>query len=169
MKLNLTFFIYLCVLFITISCQNDVLDDDLKTSSSLNSSSSKKDFSNLTDLNVSKFYGKWFLDDYYWKVNPSCEQKSYIQFNNDGTFERKDYFYDSSNNKCYLDGNHSGFFKKQPNCIDMIYHKEGYRSKSKLLNFILDSNGRYIYFDFDEDGDGIAEDLGIRYRKDTLS
>lgn len=55
---------------------------------------------------------KWSLT--VWKLNnvsqtiTSCDKQGYIQFNSNGTFERKDYNFSSGN--CTLEGNDNGTY-----------------------------------------------------------
>ena len=98
---------------------------------------------------------KWLLNDVNQTLS-TCDKQKYIQFNSDGTFERKDFYLSGSS--CLLEGFDSGTYsynvatsKITLNFTDPV---EGAQVE-KLNNVIITSTT--LKYSWDENGDGIDD------------
>lgn len=111
---------------------------------------------------------KWYLFDYYWEENRECETKSFIQFNNDGTFRRVDYFDIPDEGGCFLEHDDTGTYTYDAvnKKIHTYYYRgevEGELSTDIYANVKLTSTT--FYSDYDEGGDGKIDDPNVGYKK----
>lgn len=103
---------------------------------------------------------KWYLNT--WKYNNAsqtlnnCDKQGYIQFNSNGTFERKDYQFVSGN--CLLEGNDNGtyVYSSSNHKITLSFMDPNNGAQTENLNNVELSNSKLIYT-WDEDGNGIDE------------
>jgi hypothetical protein len=123
-------------------------------------SCSSNDTSTPTPTEQSNLVNKWNLDR--WLLNEvnqtlsTCAKQKYIQFNSNGTFERKDYYLSGSS--CLLEGFDSGTYsysvatsKITLNFTDPV---DGAQIE-KLNNVSITSTT--LKYSWDENGDGIDE------------
>lgn len=124
------------------------------------SSCNGNDDNPVTPIEKTNLVSKWNLDK--WVLNNSnqtlatCDKQGYIQFNSNGTFERKDYFLNGSN--CELEGSDNGTYTYNSttdeiilNFIDAI---DG--SQTEILHNISLTTTTLTY-SWDEDGNGLDE------------
>ena len=103
---------------------------------------------------------KWNLDS--WKLNNTqqtltiCDKQGYIQFNSNGTFERKDYYFDNTN--CVLEGNDNGTYNynTSTNKITLNFTDATNGPQIEVLNNVNLSSTKIIYT-WDEDNNGSDE------------
>ncbi len=103
---------------------------------------------------------KWSLT--VWKLNnvnqtlTSCDQQGYIQFNTNGTFERKDYSFSSGN--CILEGNENGTYSYNSSnhkiTLNFVDNTDG--PQTEILNNVEFTTSKLNY-SWDEDGNGTDE------------
>ena len=136
---------YLCflipILFIIISCS--------------------KSSSNSTDVNLNSLVAKWQYNAI--KTNgiavnlTSCNKSSYVLFNNNGTFERKQYWL-MSNNTCVLDGDEKGTYSysSSTNKIVLKFTDPVAGAQVETWNNVKITNSS-LDFTWDENNDGKDE------------
>lgn len=104
--------------------------------------------------------GKWSLDK--WGLNDTnqtlttCDKQGYIQFNANGTFERKDYFLNGSN--CELEGDDNGVYTYNPKTskITLKFTDPTEGSQTEILNNVSLTTTTIAY-SWDEDENGTDE------------
>jgi hypothetical protein len=109
------------------------------------------------DLQLEK---KWVIDK--WGFNAidqsltTCDKQGYIQFNSDGTFERKDYYFDGSS--CILEGFDIGIYTydKTLGNITLNFNDPVEGAQIEILNNIIITETSLNY-SWDENRDGIDE------------
>lgn len=150
MKKTKLIFIGILLSLITISCSSDSHEVEEETPT------------------ITLTGAKWYLFDYYWEKNRECETKSFIQFNNDGTFRRVDYFYIPEEGGCYLEHDDTGTYTYDAvnKKIQTYYYRgeiKGKLSTDIYANVKLTSST--FYSDYDEGADGKIDDLNVGYKK----
>lgn len=114
-----------------------------------------------------KLENKWSLT--VWKHNnvtqtlTTCEKQGYIQFNTNGTFERKDYNF--SNDNCILEGEDNGkyTYNSSNHKITLKFTDTTNGEQTEILNNIEFSTTKLNY-SWDEDGNGTDEQY-LEYTK----
>jgi len=103
---------------------------------------------------------KWILSA--WKKNnvtqtlTSCDKQGYIQFNTNGTFERKDYYLNSGN--CQLEGNDNGTYNYNSTThkITLTFTDPTEGTQTEVLNNVELATTKLTYT-WDEDQNGTDE------------
>ena len=103
---------------------------------------------------------KWSLS--VWKKNnvaqtlTSCDKQGYIQFNSNGTFERKDYYWNGTN--CLLEGNDNGTYNynSSNHKITLNYTDPNDGPQTEVLNN-LGLTTTKLNYSWDEDQNGTDE------------
>ena len=103
---------------------------------------------------------KWSLT--VWRLNninqtlTSCDKQGYIQFNSNGTFERKDYNF--SNGNCTLEGNDNGTYKynSSNHKVTLNFSDLTNGAQTETLNNVEFTTTKLNY-SWDEDGNGTEE------------
>ena len=103
---------------------------------------------------------KWYIDK--WTYNgtnqtlTSCDKQGYIQFNSNGTFERKDYYWNGTT--CTLEGNDNGTYNYNTttNKITINFIDTNNGPQTEIFNNVNLST-TVLKYSWDEDGNGIDE------------
>jgi len=103
---------------------------------------------------------KWFIDK--WTYNgtnqtlTTCDKQGYIQFNTNGTFERKDYYWNGTS--CLIEGNDIGTytFNSTTNKITLNFTDPIDGAQVEILNNIQITT-TILKYSWDEDGNGTDE------------
>jgi hypothetical protein len=133
----------------------------------LQSCSSEDTNNNVTPTPQSNLVYKWNLNKSQYKnVNQTlstCRKQTYIQFNINGTFERKDYFLIDSS--CLLVGFDSGTYNYSvvTSKITLNFSDPSDGAQVEKLNNVSITSTTLKY-SWDEDGDGIDE-INLEFTK----
>lgn len=115
---------------------------------------------NTNSETLPNLINKWNLET--WKYNnnnqslTSCDKQGYIKFNNNGTFERKDYY--NNNGNCEIEGNDNGTYTYDTsnNKITLNYTDVNDGPQTEVLNNVSFTITKLNYT-WDEDNNGSDE------------
>lgn len=122
---------------------------------------------NTTPTEQPNLVNKWNLDKWgYNSVNQTlttCDKQGYIQFNSNGTFERKDYYLNGT--VCELEGNDNGTysFNSSTNKITLNFIDPDDGAQIEILNNIQLTTTTLKY-SWDEDGNG-TDESNLEFKK----
>ncbi len=105
---------------------------------------------------------KWKYD--HWEKNgvlqnlSSCDKNGYVQFNSNGTFERKDYWLMS--NTCVIEGEENGTytFNSTTKKITLVFNDISQGPQTEIWNNV-ELTDKALKFSWDENKDGNDEHL----------
>jgi hypothetical protein len=108
-----------------------------------------------TSLNNKWLLNRSFLSNSEQNLS-TCKKRSYIQFNTNNTFTRKDYFLEG--NVCQLEGSDSGnyTYNASTNRITLSYTDVDDGAIVEVLTNVNFTNTE-LFFSFDEDMNGVYE------------
>lgn len=131
------------------------------------SSCTSNDDNPLTPIEQPNLVSKWNLDK--WALDntnqtlTTCDRQGYIQFNTNGTFERKNYFLNGSN--CELEGADNGtyIYNSTTSKITLTFTDPIEGSQTEILNNISLTTTTLAY-SWDEDENG-ADEHKLEFKK----
>jgi hypothetical protein len=109
---------------------------------------------------IDRLNNKWMLERSFLNNTEqnlsTCKKRSYIQFNTNNTFTRKDYFLEG--NVCQLEGSDSGnyTYNASTNRITLSYTDVDDGAIVEVLTNVNFTNIE-LFFSFDEDMNGVYE------------
>ena len=122
---------------------------------------------NTTPIEQPNLVNKWNLDKWIFNTTnqslSTCDKQGYIQFNSNGTFERKDYFLNGT--VCEVEGNDNGTytFNTTTNKITLNFTDPVDGAQVEVLNNIQ-LTATTLKYSWDEDENG-TDESNLEYKK----
>jgi hypothetical protein len=122
---------------------------------------------NTTPVEQPNLVNKWNLDKWIFNSTnqtlSTCDKQGYIQFNSNGTFERKDYFLNGT--VCEVEGNDNGTytFNTTTNKITLNFTDPVDGAQVEVLNNIQ-LTATTLKYSWDEDENG-TDESNLEYKK----